>query len=267
MIDAEMVDYLTRCQLDPSAPRPSIETLLHAFIPAAHVHHTHPDAINALAGARDGELLVAECFGGTAAWVPYVRPGFDLARQVGGLVRANRACVSSYSPSTASLRGETAPRRATGPRSRSPIALPSSSTRTGPGTRSEVPRRAPGASRRPTARRCSARSFRRPRGGLERALEDLWVGRIRGGSEFLDSQDARRSPRPAPPARITSCTPSGFPCGCRSIRRSTTRPRCRPGFASSRTSSAPTTKLLRRATPQTATNRPTRTRASWRSSI
>ncbi len=91
MTDAEMVDYLTRCQLDPTAPRPSIETLLHAFIPAAHVHHTHPDAINALAGARDGELLVAECFAGTAAWVPYVRPGFELARQVGGLVRANPA--------------------------------------------------------------------------------------------------------------------------------------------------------------------------------
>jgi rhamnulose-1-phosphate aldolase/alcohol dehydrogenase len=91
MTDAEMVDYLTRCQLEPSAPRPSIETLLHAFIPAAHVHHTHPDAINALAGARDGELLVAECFAGTAAWVPYVRPGFELARQVGGLVRANPA--------------------------------------------------------------------------------------------------------------------------------------------------------------------------------
>jgi rhamnulose-1-phosphate aldolase/alcohol dehydrogenase len=89
MTDAEMVDYLMRCQLDPSAPRPSIETLLHAFIPAAHVHHTHPDAINALAGAREGELLVAECFAGTAAWVPYVRPGFELARRVGGLVRAN----------------------------------------------------------------------------------------------------------------------------------------------------------------------------------
>ncbi len=40
-----------RCQLDPAAPRSSIETLLHAFIPAAHVHHTHPDAINVLACA------------------------------------------------------------------------------------------------------------------------------------------------------------------------------------------------------------------------
>jgi rhamnulokinase len=53
----------------PAAPRASIETLLHAFIPAAHVHHTHPDAINALACARDGQELIAECFGDSAAWI------------------------------------------------------------------------------------------------------------------------------------------------------------------------------------------------------
>ena len=55
MSDEEMVAYLARCQLDPAAPRSSIETLLHAFVPAPHVHHTHPDAINVLAGSRDGE--------------------------------------------------------------------------------------------------------------------------------------------------------------------------------------------------------------------
>src|SRR6476661_449357 len=78
MSDEEMVAYLLRCRLDPDAPRPSIETLLHAFLPAAHVTHTHPDAINALAATRDGERLTAECFGGRAAWVPYIRPGFTL---------------------------------------------------------------------------------------------------------------------------------------------------------------------------------------------
>ncbi len=51
MSDEEMVAYLARCQLDPATPRSSIETLLHAFVPAAHVHHTHPDAINVLACA------------------------------------------------------------------------------------------------------------------------------------------------------------------------------------------------------------------------
>ena len=63
MSDEDMVAHLARCQLDPAAPRSSIETLLHAFIPAAHVHHTHPDAINALACAADGQELIAECFG------------------------------------------------------------------------------------------------------------------------------------------------------------------------------------------------------------
>ena len=48
MDDAEMVDYLRRCALEPDQPRPSIETLLHAFVPAAHVDHTHPDAVIAL---------------------------------------------------------------------------------------------------------------------------------------------------------------------------------------------------------------------------
>ena len=87
--DEVMVAHLARCQVDPVAPRSSIETLLHAFVPFAHVHHTHPDAINVLAGTRDGERLVAECFGGEAVWVPYIRPGFALAKQVGAAVREN----------------------------------------------------------------------------------------------------------------------------------------------------------------------------------
>src|SRR3954464_900800 len=89
MSDEEMVAYLARCQLDPAAPRASIETLLPAFVPAPHVHHTHPDGSNVLAGARDDERLVAECFGDGAAWIPYIRPGFTLSRQVGTAVRAN----------------------------------------------------------------------------------------------------------------------------------------------------------------------------------
>ena len=75
MSDEEMVAYLARCQLDPAMPRCSIETLLHAFVPAPHVHHTHPDGINVLAGTAEGERLVRECFGDAAAWIPYIRPG------------------------------------------------------------------------------------------------------------------------------------------------------------------------------------------------
>jgi rhamnulose-1-phosphate aldolase/alcohol dehydrogenase len=89
MSDEDMVAYLARCQLDPKMPRASIETLLHAFVPAPHVHHTHPDGINVLAGTADGERLVQECFGDSAAWIPYIRPGFKLSRQVGEAARAN----------------------------------------------------------------------------------------------------------------------------------------------------------------------------------
>jgi rhamnulose-1-phosphate aldolase/alcohol dehydrogenase len=91
MTDEDMVAHLARCQTEPTAPRASIETLLHAFVPTPHVHHTHPDAINVLAGTQDGERLVAECFGAEAAWVPYIRPGFALAKQVGAAVRENSA--------------------------------------------------------------------------------------------------------------------------------------------------------------------------------
>lgn len=87
MSDEEMVAYLARCQLDPAMPRCSIETLLHAFVPAPHVHHTHPDGINVLAGTEDGERLVHECFGDEAVWVPYIRPGFTLSKQVGAAAR------------------------------------------------------------------------------------------------------------------------------------------------------------------------------------
>src|SRR3954469_18442623 len=89
MSDEDMVADLSRCQLDPRMPRCSIETLLHAFVPAPHVHHTHPDGINVLAGTADGEALVRECFGDAAAWVPYIRPGFTLSKQVGEAVRGN----------------------------------------------------------------------------------------------------------------------------------------------------------------------------------
>jgi rhamnulose-1-phosphate aldolase/alcohol dehydrogenase len=89
MSDEEMVAHLGKCMVDPTMPRSSIETLLHAFIPAAHVHHTHPDGINVLAGTADGERLVAECFGEEAAWIPYIRPGFTLSKQVGEAVRAD----------------------------------------------------------------------------------------------------------------------------------------------------------------------------------
>ena len=91
--DAAMVAYLARCQVDAAIPRGSIETLLHSFIPALCVDHTHPDAINMICCATDGERLARECFGDAAVWVPYIRPGFTLARQVGEAVHANPAAT------------------------------------------------------------------------------------------------------------------------------------------------------------------------------
>lgn len=81
MTDQEMVDYLAHCTLHPGGPRPSIETLLHAFLPARHVDHTHPDAIVALCTAAEGEAWAKEIYGERAIWIPYRRPGFSLARQ------------------------------------------------------------------------------------------------------------------------------------------------------------------------------------------
>jgi rhamnulose-1-phosphate aldolase/alcohol dehydrogenase len=80
MSDDELVAYLGRCLVDPSSPRPSIETLLHAFIPAAHVDHTHSDAVCALTNHPGGVATVKEALGEDVAVVPYVRPGFQLAK-------------------------------------------------------------------------------------------------------------------------------------------------------------------------------------------
>jgi rhamnulose-1-phosphate aldolase/alcohol dehydrogenase len=82
MTDEEMVAYLACCQLEPGMPRPSIETLLHAFVPHPHVDHTHPDAIGSIVGAVDGERLAQECYGADAVWIPYLRPGFALSKLV-----------------------------------------------------------------------------------------------------------------------------------------------------------------------------------------
>jgi rhamnulose-1-phosphate aldolase/alcohol dehydrogenase len=89
MSDEEMVAYLASCQLTPTMPRGSIETLLHAFVPYAHVDHTHPDAINMICCSEGGEELAAECFGEEAVWIDYIRPGFTLSKQVGEAVRSN----------------------------------------------------------------------------------------------------------------------------------------------------------------------------------
>jgi rhamnose utilization protein RhaD (predicted bifunctional aldolase and dehydrogenase)/NAD(P)-dependent dehydrogenase (short-subunit alcohol dehydrogenase family) len=77
--DVEMVRQQRRLLMDPSAPNPSVEAILHALIPAKHVDHTHANAIVALTNQPVGEALVAEVFPDSIV-VPYVMPGFDLAK-------------------------------------------------------------------------------------------------------------------------------------------------------------------------------------------
>ncbi len=87
MSDEEMIAYLARCQFEPNRPRQSIETLLHAFTPHAHVDHTHPDAIIALACAARGEAAAREVFGEAMIWAPYMRPGFALSKYIAERLR------------------------------------------------------------------------------------------------------------------------------------------------------------------------------------
>ncbi len=78
--DEEMVNFQRGNLLDSSAPNPSVETLLHAFLPHKFVDHTHANAVLALTDQPDGEKICREVFGGRVALVPYVMPGFALAK-------------------------------------------------------------------------------------------------------------------------------------------------------------------------------------------
>ena len=93
MSDEEMVAYLGKCMLDPSAPRPSIETLLHAFLPYRSVAHSHADAVVALTNNQDAQQVLQKVYGDTMAIVEYIRPGFTLSKKVGRAVRGNPGIV------------------------------------------------------------------------------------------------------------------------------------------------------------------------------
>ena len=67
--------------IDPAAPNPSVEIMLHAFLPHKFVDHTHATAVLSIIDQPDGEKICAEVFGGRLAFVPYLMPGFGLARK------------------------------------------------------------------------------------------------------------------------------------------------------------------------------------------
>ena len=78
--DEDMVRVQRENLLDPAAPNPSVETLLHAFLPHKFVDHTHATAILSLVDQPDGEAICADLFDGRVGIVPYVMPGFALAK-------------------------------------------------------------------------------------------------------------------------------------------------------------------------------------------
>jgi len=91
-LDALADDDLIRIQranlIDPLAPSPSVETLLHAFLPHAFVDHTHASAILSLTNQPDGADICREVFDGRMGFVPYVMPGFTLAKQAANIYDA-----------------------------------------------------------------------------------------------------------------------------------------------------------------------------------
>ena len=78
--DEDMVNAQRGALLDSTSPNPSVETLLHAFLPHKFVDHTHSDAILSVTDQPDGAAICREIYGDRVALVPYVMPGFDLAK-------------------------------------------------------------------------------------------------------------------------------------------------------------------------------------------
>jgi rhamnose utilization protein RhaD (predicted bifunctional aldolase and dehydrogenase)/NAD(P)-dependent dehydrogenase (short-subunit alcohol dehydrogenase family) len=78
--DESMVNVQRLNLLDAGAPNPSVETLLHAFLPNKFIDHTHAAAVLALVDQPDGEALAREVYDGRMGIVPYLAPGFWLAK-------------------------------------------------------------------------------------------------------------------------------------------------------------------------------------------
>jgi rhamnulose-1-phosphate aldolase/alcohol dehydrogenase len=80
--DDELHQLLDYCTFGPPGAAPSIDTSMHGLLPHAHVDHLHPDSVIAIAASADGEELTKDIFGDEIGWVPWQRPGFDLAVKI-----------------------------------------------------------------------------------------------------------------------------------------------------------------------------------------
>jgi rhamnulose-1-phosphate aldolase/alcohol dehydrogenase len=91
MSDEEMVRVQRASLIDPQAPTPSVETLLHAFVPRKFVDHTHATAVLSVIDQADSQALCAQIFGNRLGFVPYVMPGFALAKKAAEVFEKNPA--------------------------------------------------------------------------------------------------------------------------------------------------------------------------------
>ncbi len=80
--DTDMVRLQRTAMIDPGAPNPSVEAILHALIPFSFVDHTHADAVVTLSNTPDGEQRLRELYDERMLILPYVMPGFILAKNV-----------------------------------------------------------------------------------------------------------------------------------------------------------------------------------------
>ena len=89
--DEDMVRIQRANLLDPGAPNPSVETLLHAFLPHKYIDHTHATAVLSLADQPDAAERVADLYGPLVGIVPYIMPGFLLAKKAAEIYEAGPA--------------------------------------------------------------------------------------------------------------------------------------------------------------------------------
>lgn len=80
--DEEMVRHFRMYTTDPAAPLPSVEAIVHAILPHKWVDHTHADAVVTIVNTPDGADRVRQVWGDRMVVIPYVMPGFKLARAV-----------------------------------------------------------------------------------------------------------------------------------------------------------------------------------------
>ncbi len=92
-IEDQMVAMYPHCVFNLNPRASSIDTPLHAFIPAAHVDHSHPNAVIAIAASSNGRELTREIYGDAVAWVDWQRPGFDLGLALRDAIVANPGIV------------------------------------------------------------------------------------------------------------------------------------------------------------------------------